>query len=193
MANDTPHTRIAGQISIMPRNPAKAQISQNGTISEKNGSCRPTMAPRTYGSNPVTADKLRSHVGGRLKTSAGDLLPLNNSATFPDGALPMANDAQIVPEDQLFAAGDKVEDAEVWLGNDPKVPLVVEKDLVVTLSRKLRKDMKVSVQYTKPVPAPTSSTVIELGSNLSRAIARRNPSAATCGERHCSCPCTTCS
>ena len=54
MAKDTPQTRIAGQISIMPRNPAKAQISQNGTISEKNGSCRPTMAPRTYGSNPVT-------------------------------------------------------------------------------------------------------------------------------------------
>jgi len=44
-ANDTPHTRIAGQIAIMPRQPANAQISQNGTISEKNGNCRPTIAP----------------------------------------------------------------------------------------------------------------------------------------------------
>ena len=26
---------------------------------------------------------------------------------------------------KLFAAGDKVEDAEVWLGSDPKVPLTV--------------------------------------------------------------------
>src|SRR5882724_10158291 len=32
IANDTPQTRIAGQISIMPRKPANAQISQNGTI-----------------------------------------------------------------------------------------------------------------------------------------------------------------
>src|SRR5690348_12482190 len=44
-ANDTPQTSTAGQICSMPRKPAKAQISQNGTMSEKNGSCRPTMAP----------------------------------------------------------------------------------------------------------------------------------------------------
>src|SRR6185437_12408836 len=44
-ANDTPQTSTAGQICNMPRKPAKAQISQNGTMSEKNGSCRPTMAP----------------------------------------------------------------------------------------------------------------------------------------------------
>src|SRR5438045_3501349 len=45
---------------------------------------------------------------------------------------------------KLFAAGDKVEDAEVWLGSDPKVPLTVGKDLVVTLPRRARKDMKVT-------------------------------------------------
>ena len=47
IAKETPHTRIAGQIASIPRHPAKAQISQNGTISEKNGNWRPTMAPRT--------------------------------------------------------------------------------------------------------------------------------------------------
>src|ERR1700735_856130 len=45
IANERPQTRIAGQISNMPRRPAKAQISQNGTSNEKNGNCRPTMAP----------------------------------------------------------------------------------------------------------------------------------------------------
>src|SRR5207244_13279338 len=44
-AKDTPQTRIAGQICTMPRQPAKAQISQAGTITEKNGNCRPTIAP----------------------------------------------------------------------------------------------------------------------------------------------------
>ena len=53
-ANETPVIRIAGQISIIPRQPAKAQISQNGTMREKNGSCRPTIAPSMKGSSPVT-------------------------------------------------------------------------------------------------------------------------------------------
>ena len=44
IAKDTPQTRIAGQICIMPRRPANAQISQNGTSSEKNGNCRPIIA-----------------------------------------------------------------------------------------------------------------------------------------------------
>ncbi|HYZ39585.1 MAG TPA: D-alanyl-D-alanine carboxypeptidase family protein, partial [Stellaceae bacterium] len=57
---------------------------------------------------------------------------------------------------RLFAAGDKAEDADVWLGAEPKVPLTVDKDLVVTLSRKARKDMKVTVDYDRPIPAPIS-------------------------------------
>jgi serine-type D-Ala-D-Ala carboxypeptidase (penicillin-binding protein 5/6) len=55
---------------------------------------------------------------------------------------------------RLFAAGDKVEDGELWLGADPKVPLSVAKDLVVTLPRKARKDMKVTIEYDRPIPAP---------------------------------------
>src|SRR5262249_7973727 len=59
-----------------------------------------------YGSDETTARKLRSMSGGRLKTSPGDLLPFNNTQYLPDGPLNMANDAHIVPDDQLFAAGD---------------------------------------------------------------------------------------
>lgn len=55
---------------------------------------------------------------------------------------------------QLFAKGDKVEDAEVWLGSEAKVPLTVDTNLVVTIPRKARRDMKVSVAYDKPVAAP---------------------------------------
>jgi D-alanyl-D-alanine carboxypeptidase (penicillin-binding protein 5/6) len=55
---------------------------------------------------------------------------------------------------KLFAAGEKVEDAEAWLGSEPKVPLTVAKDLVVTLPRKSRKDMKVTADYDRPIPAP---------------------------------------
>jgi len=55
---------------------------------------------------------------------------------------------------KLFGAGDKVADAEVWLGTEPKAPLTVTKDLVVTLPRAARKDMKVAVGYDGPIPAP---------------------------------------
>ena len=55
---------------------------------------------------------------------------------------------------KLFSAGDKVDEADVWLGAEAKVPLTVEKDLIVTLPRKSRKDMKVTVTYDRPVPAP---------------------------------------
>src|SRR5882672_9693947 len=45
IANETPATRIAGHTSFMPFQPAKAHTTQNGTMSEKNGNCRPTIAP----------------------------------------------------------------------------------------------------------------------------------------------------
>jgi serine-type D-Ala-D-Ala carboxypeptidase (penicillin-binding protein 5/6) len=55
---------------------------------------------------------------------------------------------------RLFAAGDKVDDAAVWLGSTARVPLSVPKDLVVTLSRQARTGMQVAVQYDSPIPAP---------------------------------------
>jgi D-alanyl-D-alanine carboxypeptidase (penicillin-binding protein 5/6) len=55
---------------------------------------------------------------------------------------------------RLFAAGAVVDEAEVWLGEQPKVPLTVAADLAVTIPRKARKDMKVTVSYDQPVAAP---------------------------------------
>ena len=37
---------MAGQTSFMPFQPANAHTTQNGTISENTGNCRPTIAPR---------------------------------------------------------------------------------------------------------------------------------------------------
>ncbi len=53
-----------------------------------------------YGSTPERAAALRTFEGGHLKTSDGDMLPFNT-----DG-LPNLNDAHLVPDDQLFLAGD---------------------------------------------------------------------------------------
>ncbi len=54
----------------------------------------------------------------------------------------------------LFSAGEEVTKADVWLGENPMVPLVIEKDMLVTLPRKARRGMKVMVNFDNPIPAP---------------------------------------
>lgn len=55
---------------------------------------------------------------------------------------------------KLFAAGDRVDDAEVWLGSETKVGMILPDELTITLPRRARRDMKVTVVYGNPVPAP---------------------------------------
>ncbi|MDD9877655.1 MAG: D-alanyl-D-alanine carboxypeptidase [Magnetovibrio sp.] len=54
----------------------------------------------------------------------------------------------------LFKAGATVEDAAVWLGTEPRVPLVVTQDVLVTMPRKARRKLKATVVYDGPIPAP---------------------------------------
>ncbi|MDE0173435.1 MAG: D-alanyl-D-alanine carboxypeptidase [Defluviicoccus sp.] len=54
----------------------------------------------------------------------------------------------------LFEAGAAVETADVWLGGEDTVPLVVERDVRITLPRAARPGLKVKVVYQGPVPAP---------------------------------------
>ncbi len=56
----------------------------------------------------------------------------------------------------LFTAGDTVEQAPVWLGTSPTVPLVGGRDLVMTLPRGWKTKAKISVQYESPIRAPIS-------------------------------------
>src|SRR6202012_3431120 len=59
IAKETPVTRMAGQISFMPFQPANAHTTQNGTISENTGNCRPTIAPRMRSEEHTS--ELQSH------------------------------------------------------------------------------------------------------------------------------------
>ena len=54
----------------------------------------------------------------------------------------------------LFEAGETVDEAPVWLGTAARMPLVAKDAIVLTLTRKARKGMKVTVNYASPVPAP---------------------------------------
>jgi serine-type D-Ala-D-Ala carboxypeptidase (penicillin-binding protein 5/6) len=54
----------------------------------------------------------------------------------------------------LFKAGEEVSDAIVWLGDEAKVPLLIEQPLTIIIPRRARRAMKVSVNYIGPLPAP---------------------------------------
>ncbi len=57
----------------------------------------------------------------------------------------------------LFKAGETVVDAEVWLGETPTVPLVANEDVIATLPRKARREMKVTATFEGPIPAPITA------------------------------------
>lgn len=52
----------------------------------------------------------------------------------------------------LFKKGEQAGTAQVWLGQEPEVPLVVEKDLIVVVP--LDKRVKMTMRYTGPLKAP---------------------------------------
>jgi D-alanyl-D-alanine carboxypeptidase (penicillin-binding protein 5/6) len=57
---------------------------------------------------------------------------------------------------KLFTVGDTVEQAPVWLGSEPTVPLVGGRDLVVTMPRNWRNNAKIHIEYASPIPAPVT-------------------------------------
>lgn len=55
---------------------------------------------------------------------------------------------------QLFASGEVVDKATVWLGREASVPLTITRDVKLSLSRKSRAKLKVKVRLNEPVSAP---------------------------------------
>lgn len=56
----------------------------------------------------------------------------------------------------LFKSGDKVGSADVYMGNEAKVPLIAKSDINAGLHKAQRSDLKVTIKYQGPVPAPVA-------------------------------------
>ncbi len=54
----------------------------------------------------------------------------------------------------LFEGAEEIETADVWLGVEATVPLILPDDLTITMSRAARKKLEVKVVLDSPVPAP---------------------------------------
>lgn len=61
----------------------------------------------------------------------------------------------------LIEKGRKVADVPVWYGTDKTVPMVVSEDVVKTIKKSLRNQVKLVVSYDKPVQAP-----VQMGQKL---------------------------
>ena len=57
---------------------------------------------------------------------------------------------------EFFDKDQEVDTANVWLGNRPTIKLLADQDVYKTMSRKERRDLKVSLNWEDPVPAPIS-------------------------------------
>jgi len=58
---------------------------------------------------------------------------------------------------ELFEAGSVIDEAEVWLGSQAQVPLVAEKDVLVTLRHADRAEVKATIVYDGPIAAPITA------------------------------------
>ena len=58
---------------------------------------------------------------------------------------------------KIVKPGEELDQADVWLGEKTKVPLVTADGMTVTMSRTARKEMKVSLSYDGPIKAPVQA------------------------------------
>jgi D-alanyl-D-alanine carboxypeptidase (penicillin-binding protein 5/6) len=65
----------------------------------------------------------------------------------------------------LFTAGETVTNADVWLGKEASVPLVIPKELAIAMPRTALQSLEVKVVYDNPVAAP-----IAKGTTLGKVI-----------------------
>jgi D-alanyl-D-alanine carboxypeptidase (penicillin-binding protein 5/6) len=56
----------------------------------------------------------------------------------------------------LINQGQEIEYASVWLGDEPTVPLIVDRDVKISMSEEARRNMTIKLMYETPLPAPVS-------------------------------------
>tara|TARA_Y100000590_G_C15721633_1_gene1013707 strand:+ start:2150 stop:3277 length:1128 start_codon:yes stop_codon:yes gene_type:complete len=57
-------------------------------------------------------------------------------------------------QQKILNKGQVIKEVDVWLGSKPTANLVIEKDIITTLSYEQLKTIKSSIEYNKPISAP---------------------------------------
>lgn len=69
----------------------------------------------------------------------------------------------------MLKAGQIIDNADVWLGEEATVPLIAEADVTLSMNRRARQNMTAKVIYDGPIPAPIQKgqpiAILELSAN----------------------------
>ena len=74
---------------------------------------------------------------------------------------------------ELIKTNEEFASVSVWLGTDSHVPLLAKTDLLLTVARRLRKTLRVTISHDEPISAPIKKGT-ELG-EMTISIAERKP------------------
>ena len=126
---------------------------------------QPNRNPLIYGS--VGADGLKTGhtqesgyglVGSAIRGNQRVVMVLNGMNSIRERATESRRLMDLVFREfkpyLFFEAGQPIDTANVWLGAKPKVDLVLDAPLKMVLSHKERREMKMSLSWQDPIPAP---------------------------------------
>ncbi len=128
---------------------------------------QPNRNPLVYGT--VGADGLKTGhteesgyglVGSALRDGQRVVMVLNGLSSMRQRAAESRRLMDLMFREfktyRFFEQGQTVDQANVWLGTQPKVDLVLDEPLSMLLSYNERRDIQLSVQWQDPIPAPIS-------------------------------------
>ena len=99
-------------------------------------------------------------IGSAVKNNMRVVMVLNGMASKKERSTESARLMDYIQREfknyRFFASGDKVDEADIWLGQSAKIGLLAEKEVSRVLSRSERMKTEISVSWVNPVPAPVT-------------------------------------
>ena len=99
-------------------------------------------------------------IGSAVKNNMRVVMVLNGMASKKERSTESARLMDYIQREfknyRFFASGDKVDEADIWLGQSAKIGLLAENEVSRVLSRSERMKTEISVSWVNPVPAPVT-------------------------------------
>ncbi|MEC7243143.1 MAG: D-alanyl-D-alanine carboxypeptidase family protein [Pseudomonadota bacterium] len=99
-------------------------------------------------------------IGSAVKNNMRVVMVLNGMASKKERSTESARLMDYIQREfknyRFFASGDKVDEADIWLGQSAKIGLRAENEVSRVLSRSERMKTEISVSWVNPVPAPVT-------------------------------------
>ncbi len=139
---------------------------KNYTLNDiKQGNRNPLLYGRSAADNGVdglktgyTEESGYGLIGSAIKNDMRVVMVLNGMESKKERSTESARLMEYIQREfknyRFFASGDKVDEADIWLGQSAKIGLLAEKEVSRVLSRSERMKTEIGVSWINPVPAP---------------------------------------